>query len=507
MMKRASRHQGIEASRHRSEPARPRAGRRGFTLTELMIAVAILIVVIVATAKLFGTVSKVTGLGQASSDILQEAAAIERQIRNDFARLAPEGFFVIRSVAVRNDINGVVLLNPSLSDTAMIRADQLVFFANGVQSIQTFRQGAGSNRKGQGTAARIYYGHAFQLPQGEAVTAASVGPSGGSSDYVRAHDPGLPATDPVLVPWYLGPHDMVRTVFRRNVSGPPLDYSTTADGSIDATQPPARQWLLARQAVVLADDGGEEVVFLGNNRSAFTVWDDVVRNGRVDAAAEQLNDIRSLVTIALVANMPQPRPWWDSMFADDNGIGDQRSVIASAVFYPRAERVAPGMHRVDQALTNNALAGACSSFIIDWTYADGVGNVDLDDDGIPEFAGALVDPAGEQPWFGLRDPQRGVDTFRSWQGPPSNSTIFADNIEPPSFSTSGIDVYEAIFGYNQDSPLDPNTALPWDTAATGVAYTPWPSAIRITMTLHDTATRLEAGREIQFVINLPRRIE
>ena len=103
MVKKASRHQGIEASRHLSEPARPRAGRRGFTLTELMIAVAILIVVIVATAKLFGTVSKVTGLGQASSDILQEAAAIERQIRNDFARLAPEGFFAIRSVAVPND--------------------------------------------------------------------------------------------------------------------------------------------------------------------------------------------------------------------------------------------------------------------------------------------------------------------------------------------------------------------------------------------------------------------
>ena len=502
MVKKASRHQGIEASRHRSEPARPRAGRRGscdaaasyaaddpgrgrrgsqrglgFTLTELMIAVAILIVVIVATAKLFGTVSKVTGLGQASSDILQEAAAIERQIRNDFARLAPEGFFAIRSVAVVNNLHvlsGGPLLNPGLPDTAMIRADQLVFFANGVQSIQTFRQGARSNRKGQGTAARIYYGHAFQLPQGEAVITSSFGPVGGTS-YVRAHDPVVDVNNP-LVPWYRGDYEMVRTVFRGDVSGSPSDYDTSAGGQIDATQRPAREWLLARHAVVLADDGPSPVVYLftfqeGGNRSALTIWEAVVRNGRVDAAASQLNDIRSAV-------VGDGSVLW---------IPNQRDTIASAVFYPRAERVAPGMHRVDQALTNNALAGACSSFIIDWTYADGVGGM-----GIPSER--------EQPWFGMEDPERGVRSLGDWVNDPDSGVTIGpdpDDIDPPLTGVgpaSGVDIYEAFFGYNRDDPL-------------AEGYTPWPSAIRITMTLHDTATRLEAGREIQFVINLPRRIE
>ncbi|MCH8344489.1 MAG: prepilin-type N-terminal cleavage/methylation domain-containing protein [Planctomycetes bacterium] len=493
MVKKASRHQGIKASTARAlvfvrSRSRGRGGSlpqassrkpqafsaRGFTLVELMIAVAILIVVIVATAKLFGTVSKVTGLGQASSDILQEAAAIERQIRNDFARLAPEGFFAIRSVAVPNDINVPLgpLLNPSLLDDAMIRADQLVFFANGVQSIQTFRQGAGSNRKGQGTAARIYYGHAFQLPQGEAVSFASFGPVGGTS-YVRAHDPRLETSDPVLVPWYLGSHEMVRTVFRSDSGGSPADYFPFEDVAIDATQPPARQWLLARQAVVLADDGGDEVVFLSNNRSALWIDDPVVRNGRVDAAASQLNDIRAFVHDA-----------------DGNGVTDpwatQRQTISSLVFYPRAERVAPGMHRVDQALTNNALAGACSSFIVEWTYADGVGGM-----GIPSER--------EQPWFGLEDSQRGVMPLGDWVNDPDSGVTVGpdpDDIDPVSgvAPASGVDVYEAIFGYNRNDPL-------------AEGYTPWPSAIRITMTLHDTATRLEAGREIQFVINLPRRIE
>ena len=69
--------------------------RRAFTLTELMVAVLILIVVIVACSKIFGTVSGVTGLSQAGADVLQEAAAIERQIRSDFARLSREGFFAI----------------------------------------------------------------------------------------------------------------------------------------------------------------------------------------------------------------------------------------------------------------------------------------------------------------------------------------------------------------------------------------------------------------------------
>ena len=88
-----------------------------------MIAVLVLVVVIVATSKIFGTVGKVTSLGQATADVLQETAAIERQIRSDFERLAPNGVFAIRCVSIRNDINVPLgpLLNPALPDIAMIR--------------------------------------------------------------------------------------------------------------------------------------------------------------------------------------------------------------------------------------------------------------------------------------------------------------------------------------------------------------------------------------------------
>ncbi len=41
--------------------------RRGFTLTELMVAVLIMVIVIVATSKIFGTVGRVVGVGEAGA--------------------------------------------------------------------------------------------------------------------------------------------------------------------------------------------------------------------------------------------------------------------------------------------------------------------------------------------------------------------------------------------------------------------------------------------------------
>ena len=61
---------------------------------------------------------------------------------------------MIRSVAVRNDVNpNGVLLHPSLAPGAYLRADQLLFFTQGVESVQSFRSGAGTLHRGQGLCA------------------------------------------------------------------------------------------------------------------------------------------------------------------------------------------------------------------------------------------------------------------------------------------------------------------------------------------------------------------
>jgi prepilin-type N-terminal cleavage/methylation domain-containing protein len=485
--------------------------RLGFTLTELVVTVAVLAVVIVAAGRMFHAVDNVVGVGLATADILQEAAAVERQIRGDFARLSREGFLAIRCVAVPNDVNGPgALLDPALEPHAVIRADQLMFFTHGAHSIQTLRVGSGADRKAQGVATRVLYGHAFQVPAGPPVERAEA-----DDDVVWAIDPEVLADEP-LVPWSTGPRRMQRVRFQRNATDLPGDYVIDGDHVVvDATQPRAGRWLLARQAVVLADDGGSPAVFLfrlgrGGFRSTSSIGDDAIRNGRVDVAAGGLDDIRAAVVGAGGGGGGgAPVPWLD-----------QRSAIADLLFYPRAERVAPGPHRVDLALTSHVLAGACRSVVIDWTWSDGVGEAVNNAGG--RFLGLRVDADGPQPWFGL-DPAgppgrgRGVRTLSQYvAGLASDErpqTIEPCQIEQlantlttdagRAIQRAGSIVYEAIFGYNQHLPLDPGTGAPWAGGPDArVAYTPWPSALRITLNLRDPAARAVAGREVQFVLYL-----
>ncbi|MDY7107737.1 MAG: prepilin-type N-terminal cleavage/methylation domain-containing protein [Planctomycetota bacterium] len=529
---------------------------RGFTLTELMIAVALLVGVLLAVSKIFSTTSRVTGLGAATADVMQEAAAIERQIRADFGKLSYEGVFAIRCVAVPNDIHynadRPILLNPNLDRDAIIRCDQLLFFTNGAQSVQTYQIGQYSNKKGQGTATRIYYGHAFQL-----------GDLGEAFD-----DVNLTAHDPLdrVYPWtdsdFEGQVNMADTNF--DPSGNLFNWSSA--GTIELPPRDARTWLLARQPVALVDDdtflpgNAGKTVYLNQVTAAYSIflWEPLLGNnfqifqGRVDAAATQLNDIRrTILNVDLSGdpvgnpNFGNPQPWMDPSVAND-----QRELIANQLlYYPRAERYPPSMHRVDQALSNHVLGSACSSIAIDWTWEDGrgevrdaMGNIAQDPSDQPlfgvrletELTGLPGSQTREQPWFGMPDPDlflgsgeiapdynRGVGAYGdpdyrelddgsgffnyNWANTipiidPPNSEGHLNNIERVYSPLAGVVVYEAIFGYNQDQPLD-ETGFP----NLDVGYTPWPSAVRVTLTLHDPDGRLENGREVQFVINLPPR--
>jgi prepilin-type N-terminal cleavage/methylation domain-containing protein len=483
--------------RHQVDPTLASSLPRAFTLTELMIAVVVLLVVILATAKIFSTTSKVTSVGQATADVLQEVGAIERQLRADLAQLSPDGFFAIRCVAVRNDVHGTPLLNPTLPPEAVLRADQLMFFRTGAASTQRF---VGSNNlpaqggNSQAAVSRVYYGHAFQVPEA---------------------DTTLPTFDVhagfAMVPWFRGNADFVNP-----------NTGALVAGDEPANQPEAQRWLLARQAVLLADDGGSTDFFLSPSlNSTATIWDARIRNSRVDIAASQLNDIRDNIQFDSTG---APRTW-----------DEQRDLIGDALFYPRVERIAPKMFQSDQMLSAAALAGACSSFAVDWTYDHRVGEA-VNAEGTV-FNGIYVDPTSEQPWFGLApdftgdgnaDDGRGVAAygnagFQSDAGFVPAATIDPAVLErfPSSFNMlgqsfgipSGVLVYEACFGYNADQPLGPATVsplapsyMPSDAAPQShLNYTPWPSALRITMTLHDNEAKLAAGREVQFIIKLPER--
>ncbi|MHC4993335.1 MAG: hypothetical protein ACYTGC_20405, partial [Planctomycetota bacterium] len=262
-----------------------------------MVAVAVLLVVILAIGKIFGTTSQVTSIGAGTNDLLQAAAAIERQVRKDFERLSYEGVFAIQGHLVRNDINGG-LLNPNLPPDAGIRADQLLFFTQGLGSIQTFRVADESRHRAQSTTARVYYGHAFQLGQNTLQTRAF-----GEIQPNTAQDAAQR-----IEPWYVGVADMQTTRFTTVTQGNVFQAGST--NSIDATQPEARRWLLSRQAVQLGDDdttapGSDSKTFYLEGLTARSVFlsdplsgvqSPQLLQGRVDAAATHLNEIRSAIT-------------------------------------------------------------------------------------------------------------------------------------------------------------------------------------------------------------------
>jgi prepilin-type N-terminal cleavage/methylation domain-containing protein len=543
---------------------------RGFTLTELMIAVAVLVVVLLGVSKIFSTSTKVTSLGEANADVLQEAAAIEQQLRSDINQLAHEGVFAIRCVAVPNDVRGLngPLLNPALPRDAIIRCDQLLFFKSGTETTQTQYVG-GSNPSGQtsqaqGTISRVYYGHSYQF--GEEAPAAE---PNFSQEFYWAIDHVW--NDGLLYPWSFGIVEMDGTRFEGST-----DYARRGS-PVDVYLPPldAREWLMVRQPVALMDDNHGpsmqdtpgQSVFLGGVPSAFSIFlyhedradSPQVYHGRVDAAASTMEQVREMIQY----DADGDRRLWNNPLGSDP---DQWSIIQDElVYYPRAERYAPSMSRVDQALTTAVLGSAVSSIEIDWAYDEGVGEVrapngdlerapgpdqaspsddyvlhgllfcDLNNDecGWEDFGDPVYARNNELAWFGMPDParylfndevypdwNRGVGAYSDDQWadfdvgagfvrPPS---IYPQNIERLYKSTVGtlqeIAVYEAFFGFNRDYPIvdDPRSSEAGNPTP-NLGYTPWPSAIRVTLTMHDPNGSLETGREVQFIIDLPKRTE
>ena len=495
--------------------------RGGFTLVELMVAVGLLLVVIVATSRIFSTASRVASLGEATNDILQETAAIERQIRTDLSRIDFDGVLVIQCVAIKNNANQIFsssapLIDPTRPVNATIRCDQLVFFSKGTQTSARFagNQDLGPfNGLARSNVSRILYGHGVQLPDLIPQGAASSRP-----------DP-IAFSDRPLLPWS----------FDTAASGS-LEYKYwwgSGSGFTNGTQPEARDWTLARQAILLADDGGDLRRFhkatdttpttYGNN-SAVSLFEQAnletvitdanllpnynVINSRVDVAATNLNDIRKILA-------PVGSTTWRQRII--NGFFGPFAVYGQLAGYVRSEKISPSMNRQDVMLTTPTLATNCSSFMVDWTWT-------------PEVFGFVPNPQIPTQWFGFPDSQiplvppatwhdewRGVKTLT--EDPTTTTLPLVPSVIEGAFgtpipircplgATGPIKIYTAVFGFNGDKTvfqiIDP-TRLSGVTVGERDDYTPWPTALRITMQLHDPEKRIEQGKTLQLIVELPKR--
>ena len=100
--------------------ARHRNLSSGFTLMEMMVAVTLVVVVIVAVGMLAKSMGKIVSLSQASNEMMSNNRSAQTVMERDFASIdRTNGFLVIRS-RTRVDVNGVTQ-----------RADMVSFVASG----------------------------------------------------------------------------------------------------------------------------------------------------------------------------------------------------------------------------------------------------------------------------------------------------------------------------------------------------------------------------------------
>jgi hypothetical protein len=109
--------------------------RRGVTLIEMLVAVGILVIVVLAIGVIFASTSKAVGTSQALLEMMSNARAIQDQMVRDVAAMNKDGFLVIRSTT---DANGS-------------RHDQMSFMALG-----SFRDP--SNGAVTASAAQVWWG-------------------------------------------------------------------------------------------------------------------------------------------------------------------------------------------------------------------------------------------------------------------------------------------------------------------------------------------------------------
>ncbi len=555
-MNRTSRGSGIRAS-------------AAFTLTELMVAVGVLVVVIVAAAKIFSSASKVSAVAEANADLIQTATAIEQQIRADFSNLPKNTFMVIQQVEVNPAGSAQTTVDPSLG-SAEIRADQIAFFTRGARTTTAYLGSQEGSQTGNGTGvaatwipesaiARVYYGHGCMAPT------LPVG-----------FDPySLQDSNASLVPWVSGGVEMQRFT----------DGAFVGTGNVTAAK--ASNWPLVRLATLLGSDGTtsnrfgssainasvslftSKAVRLGPLATTYpTAWSPLWTTGRVDFIKWQPDDVYSQMAYqANAQQVPQGLPFIQSNLGSVWALPSTRlrmiqtlanwAVPATSqnasngaaqlyVTYPRVEKAPPSTAKLDQMLAAPILAANCSSFKVEWTWADGVGRSfgGYTDNTTPngsEAIGMYVGAGAAQPWFGLDDP--GARLANSAVRPVSNSANFlAGGGVPSTFalgsplvvgtqsnsdlvcSVEGVinrggdlgvkdrpvwripteqgakRVYQAVFGFNQDEPSNVNPS-----SGQRGPYTPLPSAVRITVRLHDALGRIEGGRVFQFIVDLPKR--
>jgi len=135
----------------------------GFTLAELLVAVAVTAVLIIAISRIFDSVGKAVARGQAASDILANSRIVGDQIERDFQHMigpGDGGVLVIVSQAISDVKLNESEPNDLPSNLQRRRSDQLMFIRRRGDAEPLTPGGTNNFNSGSRAAyLRVWYGH------------------------------------------------------------------------------------------------------------------------------------------------------------------------------------------------------------------------------------------------------------------------------------------------------------------------------------------------------------
>ncbi len=138
--------------------------RLGFTLLELMVAIAAGLLLVLAISSLFASAGGTIEAGRRMSEFSRTGALIEQRLREDFRNISREGYMVIRhAVADDGPRPGGTFLPwrvpafPDDPNPRLRRVDEIMFFRTG--DFATARAPLAPGFVAEGNVARVYYGH------------------------------------------------------------------------------------------------------------------------------------------------------------------------------------------------------------------------------------------------------------------------------------------------------------------------------------------------------------
>ncbi len=240
--------------------------RRAFTLTELIVAIGVTVMLVLGIGKIFSMTKDTISIGEATASLNQYSRTIERLIRDDLGHITTDGFLVIRNERLGKSTtiperqssknNREVFLNiddhklyiedeiENPVDIGIRRMDQLVFFATGDYTSYQFGDAYGDGlQSGQGvisrndtsTTARLWYGHSLRA----------------INMYDSSRDPvnrGPEIKEARGMQW-----DAYRARFADDKFDPnqSIVSQSGANSKVDAVNVYAQNWILSRQASML----------------------------------------------------------------------------------------------------------------------------------------------------------------------------------------------------------------------------------------------------------------